>query len=213
MTRTTTLSVFIILVLCMISHASEIDGAWKGIIEGPEGDMELIFTFKVEGQSLTGTVNGPMGETPVKNGKVNEQNFTFDTEFDGNVISHSCSVSGDTLKILLQEFQMEMLCTRQSKQDINGRWIGKMQGPEGDMELVFEFKVEGETLSGNVESPMGEMPISNTTLNGDEFSFDVDAEGMVISHQCKLQADSIVMTVGGFDSDFEMILRRQSEKK
>ena len=53
-----------------------------------------------------------------------------------------------------------------SAQDINGKWKGKMQGPNGDMEMVFNFKVNADTLNGTAESPMGELPISNGKVKG-----------------------------------------------
>ena len=37
--------------------------------------------------------------------------------------------------------------------DLDGRWIGEMQGPEGSMEMVFTFKVDGDTLTGSVQNP------------------------------------------------------------
>ncbi|HLP16914.1 MAG TPA: hypothetical protein VK470_11680, partial [Bacteroidota bacterium] len=48
-----------------------------------------------------------------------------------------------------------------SAQDINGKWKGQMETPNGAMEMTFNFKVAADSLSGSVESPMGELPISN----------------------------------------------------
>ena len=52
------------------------------------------------------------------------------------------------------------------------------------MDLVFNFKAIGDSLAGTVESPMGEMPITNGKIDGKTFSFDVNAGEMTISHQC-----------------------------
>ena len=40
-------------------------------------------------------------------------------------------------------------------QNINGKWKGQMQSPNGPMDLVFDFKANGDSLSGTVQSPMG----------------------------------------------------------
>ncbi len=41
-------------------------GTWKASIETPNGAMENTFTFKVEGDKLTGTITmGQMGEGPI----------------------------------------------------------------------------------------------------------------------------------------------------
>ena len=93
--------------------------------------------------------------------------------------------------------------------DIDGRWSGKMEGPEGgEMEMVFVFKVDGEKLTGKVEGPMGDMPMTNGKVNGTEFTFDVDAGWMTIGHLCKVLGDSISMKIIGMPGDMEIILKR-----
>jgi hypothetical protein len=94
---------------------------------------------------------------------------------------------------------------------IEGTWIAKMQGPDGDMELTFVFKMEGGKLTGVVKSPNGDMEITNTKINGKEFSFDVSFNEMTIKHNCTLnEDDTISMKAGGTPmGDMEMILKRQ----
>jgi hypothetical protein len=99
-------------------------------------------------------------------------------------------------------------------QDIDGKWTGKMQSPNGDMELVFNFKVNADTLTGTVESPMGSIPFSNTKMTSKEFSFDVSFNDMTISHQCTAMGDSILMKVLGMGGeDTKIILKRPVENK
>ena len=57
--------------------------------------------------------------------------------------------------------------------DIEGTWKAKMQGGDGEMELTFVFKMVGEKLTGTIKSPNGDMEITNTKVDGKEFSFDV----------------------------------------
>ena len=97
-------------------------------------------------------------------------------------------------------------------QDFSGKWTGKMQGPDGAMELVFNFKVNADTLSGTVASPMGELPFSNGKITGKEFSFDISVNDMTIHHQCKLMDDSISMKTPGMGGEgMEIILKRSKE--
>jgi hypothetical protein len=98
-------------------------------------------------------------------------------------------------------------------QDINGKWKGEMQSPNGPMELTFNFKVSGDTLNGTVASPMGELPISNGKINGKTFSFDVNANEFTINHQCIVMSDSISMKVPGMPGgeDMAIILKRVPE--
>ncbi|NQU86597.1 MAG: hypothetical protein HQ541_12625 [Mariniphaga sp.] len=62
------------------------------------------------------------------------------------------------------------------------------------MELVFTFKVDGEKLTGSVSTQMGDMEITDGKVNGNEFSFNVDAGmGTLINHKCKLEGEVIKM--------------------
>lgn len=96
--------------------------------------------------------------------------------------------------------------------DIDGTWIGKVQGPDGEMELTFVFKVENGTLTGVVKSFGGDTPISNTKVNGKQFSFDVAFNGMAIKHDCTVQdQNTITMKVTGTPmGDSEMTLKRKA---
>jgi hypothetical protein len=94
---------------------------------------------------------------------------------------------------------------------IDGTWKAKMQGPDGDMELTFVFKMVGEKLTGTVKSPNGDIEITNTKIDGKEFSFDVSFNEMTIKHKCTLKEnDTISMKAEGTPmGDSEMILTRQ----
>ena len=87
---------------------SKIDGTWQTKVEGPNGAMDLTFTFKVDGNALTGTDKSDFGEIPIVNGKVNGDEFSFDIEFDGNKITHQCKlVDKDTINAKVNAFQQE----------------------------------------------------------------------------------------------------------
>jgi hypothetical protein len=99
-------------------------------------------------------------------------------------------------------------------QDIDGKWKGEMQSPNGPMELIFTFQASGDSLTGSVVSMMGELPISNGKINGNSFAFDVNIGEMIINHQCTFMQDSISMKVPGMQGDtIEMFLKRVPETK
>jgi hypothetical protein len=99
-------------------------------------------------------------------------------------------------------------------QGINGKWKGQMQSPNGPVDLVFNFKADGDTLSGTVEGPMGELPISKGTITDSTFYFEVNAGQMTIQHQCTFMTDSISMKVPGMQGDtLEIILKPLPESK
>src|SRR5688572_16926396 len=95
--------------------------------------------------------------------------------------------------------------------DIEGTWKGKMQGPNGEMELTFVFKMTDGNLTGAVRTPNGDTEITNTRVNGKEFSFDVSFDGMTIKHDCTLQEDGTInmKATAAAMGDMALILTRQ----
>jgi hypothetical protein len=106
-----------------------------------------------------------------------------------------------------------MVLTRVKEESkIDGKWIGKVNGPQGEFELTFTFKVDGDTLTGKNSSSMGEIDLTNGIVNGDEFSFDVDFQGMKISHNCKyLDDNTIDMKANVMDQEVIMKLTRVAQ--
>ena len=90
-----------------------------------------------------------------------------------------------------------------------------MQTPNGPMDLTYSFKVSGGSLTGTIESPMGELPISDGKINGKSFSFDMNVGEMTINHQCTVMGDSISMNMPGIPGgeDIAIILKRLPEIK
>ena len=98
--------------------------------------------------------------------------------------------------------------------DLNGRWEGKVKVPDGEeMALALVLKVDGEKLTGTVESPMGELPITEGKINGDEISFNVKLGDDTITHQGKLAGDTLTIKAHGPFGDMEFGLKHPDAKK
>ena len=88
--------------------------------------------------------------------------------------------------------------------DVSGKWLAQVPGFQGDMiDLTFTFKAEGAKLTGTVGSPMGEQPISEGKISGDDISFvmvfgppggGAGEGGMKIVYKGKVAGDQIKMT-------------------
>ena len=80
----------------MITNAQNaIDGNWKGTRETPNGTLEINYTFKVEGDSLSGIVKTQFGEIPIENGKVDGKKFSYSISFYGNSIDFTAELVSD----------------------------------------------------------------------------------------------------------------------
>lgn len=118
------------------------------------------------------------------------------------------------MKTLLTVFLFLFVATSGIAAGIEGSWIATMKSPDGnEMEINFVFKMDGEKLTGSVVTPNGDMAISNTKIEGKQFSFDVSFNDMKIKHECTLKEDDTIgmKVVGSPMGDSEMILKRKKE--
>lgn len=91
--------IVVALVAANIGFAQDISGKWKSQMQTPNGPMELVFNFIAIGDSLAGTVESPMGELPVDNGKIHGKTFSFDVNAGEMKISHQCTAMGDSISM------------------------------------------------------------------------------------------------------------------
>lgn len=84
--------------------AADISGKWAGDMPGRGGDTTpTTFTFKVDGDKLTGSMTGPQGDIQLQEGKVagNQISFSTTLDFGGNSIKllYKGTVNGDQIKM------------------------------------------------------------------------------------------------------------------
>jgi hypothetical protein len=96
------LTVLITVSAFTMSHAQGISGKWKTSLEGPQGSMELSFTYKVDGTKLTGATISPMGSQEIKNGKVTENEFYYEIDMMGSVAKFNGKLDKDIIKLTMK---------------------------------------------------------------------------------------------------------------
>jgi len=94
--------------------------------------------------------------------------------------------------------------------DPTGKWLGSVDTPNGPIELTFQFKAEGEALTGSVSSAMGTQDISNGKVAGDALTFEVPFEGAKITYAAKVNAagDEIAITATGDWGSVDFVVRK-----
>jgi hypothetical protein len=97
--------------------------------------------------------------------------------------------------------------------DVSGRWEGTVSGPNGDFQLIFNFKVDGAKLTGTVEGPNGDIPIEDGKVEGDHISFKTHFDDNEINHEGTVSGDTIQLKVEGPWGKSEMTLKRAKNKK
>jgi hypothetical protein len=83
-----------LLLLAVPAMAADVDGKWTGSVDTPNGALPVIFVFKAEGSTLNGTT-GPTGvEVPIKKGKIDGNQISFDLDIDFGGMSFTFSYTG-----------------------------------------------------------------------------------------------------------------------
>ena len=101
-----TVAALMLFIVANVAFAADIDGKWTGKYDSGMGDpMDMEYTFKADGNTLTGTtIGGPDGEQiPIKNGKIDGNKVSFSVAIDmmGQEMSfdYKGELSGDQLKL------------------------------------------------------------------------------------------------------------------
>ncbi len=93
--------------LSLIASAAEIDGKWQSEFTTPNGQTRTTtFTFKTDGDKLTGTVSGRQSDTEITEGKISgdEISFVVVRSFGGEErkMQYKGKVAGDEIKMTVQ---------------------------------------------------------------------------------------------------------------
>ena len=57
--------------------------------------------------------------------------------------------------------------------DVTGKWVGKMETPNGSRDVVFNLKQDGDKLTGTTTGRGGDTPIADGAVKGDDVTFSV----------------------------------------
>jgi len=107
-----------------------------------------------------------------------------------------------------------------SAADISGTWKGTAQTPAGPTERTFNFKVDGNKLTGDTTSDMfGKSTIEDGKIDGDNVSFtitiSVQGNDAQVNYKGKVKGDQIDFTVEipAVNQTIEYTAKRVAETK
>ena len=99
MLKTVWIACFAIAMLAVTAAAADVAGKWSGQVPGRGETTAATFTFKVDGDKLTGTMTGPQGEVALQEGKVSGDQISFTTTGGNAKILFHGTVAGDEIKM------------------------------------------------------------------------------------------------------------------
>lgn len=93
--------------------------------------------------------------------------------------------------------------------NLNGQWYGTLKTDDGiDYPLTYNFKIDGDKLTGTAKGPNGDLLIRDGELHGSTFSFSVTLNKMQILHTGKFYADSVSLDLECQDKEAHTVLKR-----
>ena len=102
-------TLMMVLLLAVPALAADVDGKWVGVVASPGGEIPVSFTFKADGDKLTGSTSSPDGmEIAIKDGKIEGSNITFVVALDFGgmpfVMNYKGVVSPEQIKLTADIF-------------------------------------------------------------------------------------------------------------
>ncbi|HEY9533585.1 MAG TPA: hypothetical protein VIQ77_03585 [Mucilaginibacter sp.] len=89
-------------VLACFAAITDLTGKWKGsIITNDGNEVPLTYTFKVDGDKLTGLVQTPQDDLKIYDGKItNDNDFTFKVDVNGEAVQSTGKYYGDSVIVI-----------------------------------------------------------------------------------------------------------------
>jgi hypothetical protein len=182
-------------------------GTWKWKFETQSGQtIESSVKLKLQEGKLTGTFVGRDGtETPIQNGKLNEDNISFTVvrERDGQKFTsqYTGKVAGDSIKGKIEMERDGQTRTRDwaAKREggsVTGTWKWSFEIPNGQtLEPSAKLTQNGDKLTGVLMMNETERPISEGTIKDGEVNFKVmsrrDDRAVTSKYSGKVSGDTI----------------------
>ncbi len=82
-----------------LAISADPSGNWAGNADSPNGPVEIAYTFKVDGQKLTGSVTGPQGTVDLQNGTYKDSVLAFDIITMRGALHQAGKYYGDSIAL------------------------------------------------------------------------------------------------------------------
>ncbi len=99
--------------------------------------------------------------------------------------------------------------------DVDGKWTGTMNTPNGDVPVAFTFQADGAKLNGSTMGPDGaEVKIADGKVDGNNIAFSItfDFGGMpfTLNYKGVVAKEQIKFTIDIFGMPVELTVKKAS---
>jgi opacity protein-like surface antigen len=114
---------------------------------------------------------------------------------------------------LVAAFALMLVAVPARAADVDGKWTGSLDTPMGAVQVGFNFKADGATLTGTTTSPDGgEIAIKNGKVDGNKISFlvSIDFGGMALdlNYTGVVKSDSVDLTLDVMGMPFNFTVKK-----
>ncbi len=168
--------------------AADVTGRWKSEFDTQIGHLKYIYEFKADGGKLTGKAlrerEGEKTELEIKEGKLSGDGISF-AEFvkfqDQEIrIDYNGKISGDEIRFTRKvgDFATTEIVAKREKEgsaSVTGKWQAEFDTQAGKQKYTYEFKVDGEKLTGkaigDIAGEKSVTEIKDGKVSGADISF------------------------------------------
>ena len=117
------------------------------------------------------------------------------------------------MKMRVLVLAMLLCATPALAADVDGKWTGSLDTPNGPVNIAFDFKADGTALSGSTTGPDGmSVPIKNGKVDGNKITFTVTIAfgdmSIDINYAGVVSPAEIKMTLDFAGMPFEFALKK-----
>ncbi len=94
------------MIVAVVASATDITGNWKADLQTPQGTVQVSYTFKQNGETLTGTWQAARSPTiEISEGKVSGDQVSFVVKMGANAditFAHEGKIAGDEIQFTMK---------------------------------------------------------------------------------------------------------------
>ena len=97
------------ILFCLI--LADVNGKWTGRLDYNGNDIPLAYSFKTDGDKITGVSETPLGTNEIKDGKIEKDIITFKVDLNGETATHTGKIFADSINLKINYQGNEFLTT------------------------------------------------------------------------------------------------------
>ena len=200
---TTLFFVLILSATVVVAQSPDVNGTWDATLTSPQGTFNVKMALKQDGEKITGAVKGQNGELPLQGTlKGKDVTIKYTVNFQGNDLPITITATADATSLKgtadYGGFAQGDFTAKKagdgaaaapaktesagSSANVSGAWAFTVESANGSGSPTFNFKQEGEKLTGQYKGAFGEAPVAGTFKdNKIEFTLKVEAQGQALN--------------------------------